>query len=60
MAAKNAIIVKAAFIFRVRMFVKSTVKWNGYEAYYNSLLHVFVCFFGLDRAQRLVMAFLSL
>ena len=43
------------------VFVKSTVKWNGYEACYTSLLHVFVCFFGLDSAQCLhvIIAFLS-
>ena len=48
------------FVSRVCVFVKSTVKWNGYEAYYTSLLHVFICFFGLDSVQRLMIASLSL
>ena len=50
--------MKAAFLtLEFPVFVKSTVKWNGYEACYTSLLHVFVTcvtcvyFFGLDSAQ---------
>ena len=61
MAANNTI-VKAAFLtLEFAVFVKSTVKWNGYEACYTFLLHVFVCFFGLDGAQCLhvTIAFLS-
>ena len=51
---------KQLFVSRVCVFAKSTVKWNGYEAYYTFLLHVFICFFGLDSVQRLMIASLSL
>ena len=34
--------------------VSKVDKGNGYEAQQNSLLHVFVHFFGLDRAQYII------
>ena len=61
MAVNNTIVKAALLTLEFPVFVKSTVKWNGYEACYTSLLHVFVSFFGLDAAQHLqvIIAFLS-
>ena len=61
MAVNNTIVKAALLTLEFPVFVKSTVKWNGYEACYTSLLHVFVWFFGLDRAQCLhvIIAFVS-
>ena len=53
---------KTLLNFGVRVFVKSAVKWNGYEACYTSLWYVLYFFFAcifVFGAQLLIIAFLS-